>query len=242
MLRVACRTRQSRFLDIEGRYPVDLSLYLVTHRPSVTDDATFIDKVIQGVRGGVTCVQLRECDRDRSSSFKRAMALKEKLRLLGIPLIINDHIEVVLAAQAEGIHLGQNDFPCYEARRLLGPQAIIGLTVNRWADVVEAEKWDIDYLGVQVFPSRYTKPESLTEWGVEGVRKIRAFSRHRIVTIGGLTLENLSPVYQELNQQGDGIAMVGELWRSHDPASVAKQIRALFHRLAMEHGSFHAPL
>ncbi|MFC2049158.1 thiamine phosphate synthase [Chlamydiota bacterium] len=81
------------------------------------------------------------------------------------------------------MHLGQKDLDYAQARRFLGSRAIIGLTVDTWDDVLKAEEFDVDYLGVQIFPSKHTKPASVSIWGLEGLRKIRALSRHRIVTI-----------------------------------------------------------
>jgi thiamine-phosphate pyrophosphorylase len=198
---------------------------------------------MQAVHGGVTCVQYSDPHVNLHTKFKTAFSLKENLQACGIPLIVNNDIDVALAVQANGVHLGQKDLAYVQARSILGSRAIIGLTVNIWDDVLEAEEFDVDYLGVQIFPSKHTKPVSTALWGLEGLRKICAISRHRIVTIGGINLRNLSHVYKELNinERGDGVAMVGELWRSDDPKIAAKRVKDLFHKFSIDrrdHASF----
>ena len=225
-------------------FPIDLSLYLVTNRCYTKDDSHFIDKVLQTVHGGVTCVQYSDPYVDLHNQFKTALSLREKLRASGVPLIINNNVEVALAVQADGVHLGQKDLAYGHARRLIGSRAIIGLTVDTWDDVLKAEELDVDYLGVQIFPSKHTKPTSLSIWGLEGLRKIRAISKHRIVAIGGINLDNLLHVYKELNinEKSDGIAMVGELWRTSDPKMAAKRVMDLFHKFSVDKMRDHASL
>jgi thiamine-phosphate pyrophosphorylase len=197
-----------------------LSLYLVT--AEAEEDAQLYGRVRAAVQGGVTCVQLRE--KNPEVCLRRARLLRALLAPLSVPLIINDQAEVALACQA-GLHIGQQDMPYEEARALLGPDALIGLTVNTWADVERAEAWDIDYLGVQVFSSARTKPEETQFWGLEGLREVRARSRHRLVAIGGICLENIHQVYGALNPESDGVALVGALWRAPDPCAAAQALR-----------------
>lgn len=206
----------------------------MTNRFYVKDDFHLIEKVMQAVQGGVTCVQYSDPHADPHTKFKVALSLREKLYGSGVPLMINNHVDLALAVQADGVHLGQNDLDYLQARGLLGSRAIIGLTVDTWDDVLKAEELDVDYLGVQIFPSKYTKPMSRAIWGLEGLRKIRAISKHRIVAIGGINSSNLSHVYKELNinNQGDGVAMVGELWRRDDPEIAAKGVTELFYKFS----------
>ena len=225
-------------------YSIDLSLHLVTNRCYAKGDSHFIDKVMQAVHGGVTCVQYSDPHVNLHTKFKIALSLKEKLYASGVPLIINNHVDVALAVQADGVHLGQKDLGYGQARCLLGSRAIVGLTVDTWDDVLKAEELDVDYLGVQIFPSKHTKPTSVSIWGLEGLRKIRAISRHRIVAIGGINLDNLLHVYKELNinEQRDGVAMVGELWRTNDPKVAAERVKALFHKFSDDKKRDHASI
>ncbi len=197
----------------------DLSLYLVTERAYTRDQKEFLFKIQRAILGGVTCIQLR--DPDPQLCLETAASLHS----IHVPLIINNHIDVALKTQS-GLHIGQGDIPYKEARQILGPHATIGLTVNTLDDVLAAETLDVDYLGVQVFPSKNTKPEQSLVWGLEGLKQVRALSRHRLVAIGGIHLDNFKTVYSQLKPQQDGIALVGALWRGEDPCTEAQKILA----------------
>lgn len=191
----------------------------------------FVHKVVRAVKGGVTCVQIRDRHEDVRASIHTTLKLKKLLTRFKVPLIVNNRVDVAMATEADGVHLGQSDFPYSEARRLLGPRAIIGLSVDTWDDVVAAQELDVDYLGVsQLFPSKHTKPGCMSPWGLDGLKKIRQFSRHRLVVIGGVNLLNLKEVCKELHlgNDRDGVAMVGDLWRSDDPLLVAEEVQRVF--------------
>ena len=129
------------------RKDFDMSLYLVTDRPlSRGRDIEWI--VEEAVKGGATVVQLREKDCSTAEFVSIASRLMEKLKPLGVPLIINDRIDVALAVDADGVHIGQSDMPYATARRLLGNDKIIGLSVETMDEVVEANALDVDYIGV----------------------------------------------------------------------------------------------
>lgn len=206
---------------------IDLSLYLVTERTCIKDEEMLLNKAKQAIKGGITCLQLRDHNEDLQASIKTARHLKSLMASRGVSLIINNRIDVALAVGADGVHLGQKDFPIKEARKLLGKKSVIGLTVDKLEDVHAAEDLDVDYLGVQVFRSKNTKPNSSAVWGLDGLKKIKTISRHRIVAIGGIDLENLELVNSiiDLSKNQDGIAMVGALWRSEDLYITARKIR-----------------
>ena len=222
---VPVRTVSTRAFARKGK--IDLSFCLVTERRQAPNDEIFLKKAVRAIEGGVSCIQLRDSTEDLQISLKSALRLKERLAGTA-PLIINNRVDVALAVKAEGVHLGQRDFPVAEARRLLGMRSIIGLTVETLEDVERAENLDVDYLGVQLFPSKNTKPNSQFLWGLEGLKKIKALSRHRILTIGGIDLNNLPSIASviDLTKHQDGVAMVGALWRADDPYFMAKAIRA----------------
>ena len=176
----------------------------------VTDTAACLEKpletvVADAVRGGVVCVQLREKDASTRDILKKALALKAVLKPAGIPLIINDRVDIALAAGADGVHLGQSDMPCGLAREILGPRAIVGLSVETWEDVESAEKLDVNYLGVSpIFPTA-TKTDTGEPWGLEGLHRIRAYSRHPLVAIGGINHSNAAAV---LGAGAHGLAVI----------------------------------
>jgi thiamine-phosphate pyrophosphorylase len=195
-------------------------LYLVTDR-ALCGGRPLEEVVAQAVEGGVAWVQLREKDLSTRAFIELAVALKRLLAPAKVPLIINDRLDVALAAGADGLHVGQEDMPCELARRFLGPGAVIGLSVETWEDVERAQDQDVDYLGVSpVFPTP-TKTDTKAAWGLEGIRRIRAFSRHPLVAIGGLNPANAAAAVQA---GADGIAVVSAICASAEPRLAARDL------------------
>jgi len=222
-----------------SRSPIDLSLYLVTHRQSAANDEIFISKVLSAVQGGVTCVQIRDHKEDLGALTRTAKKLKALLTPLKVPLIINNYVEIA-AEVGVGVHLGQKDMPVSIARKILGPQATIGLSVDTWEDVIATQNLeddDVNYLGVsQLFGSVTTKPDYTRTWGIEGLKKVRDLSKRRLVPIGGINPSNIPSICKilKISPKGDGIAMVGELWRADHPYAVAKKIRAIMQQASQQ--------
>ncbi len=181
--------------------------------------------VARALEGGVASVQLREKELSTRAFLEEALTLKALLDAAGLPLIINDRVDVALAAGAAGVHLGQADLPCEAARRLLGPRAILGLSVECWEDVVRAEDQPVDYLGVSPVFATPTKTDTREPWGLEGLVRIRAFSRHPLVAIGGVHPGNAAA----LRQAGaSGLAVVSALCAVPDPAGAARELVQAF--------------
>jgi thiamine-phosphate pyrophosphorylase len=203
--------------------PFDLRLYLVTDR-DLAGGRSVEAVAAAAVRGGVTAVQLREKSLAAPEFVDLAIRLKSLLSPAGIPLIINDRLDVARAAAADGIHLGQTDVPPGEARRALGPQAIIGLSVESMDQARAAEDEDIDYLGVSpVFPTP-TKTDAGPGWGLEGLRRLRSVTRLPLVAIGGISAANAASV---LEAGADGLAVVSAIMSAPDPESAARGLRAI---------------
>ena len=202
---------------------IDYSLYLVANRDGITPKK-LIDIVLQAVEGGVTIVQLR----DKMSSFEEfchlAKALKEHLRPLKIPLIINDSVEVANAVAAEGVHLGQGDTTIKKARALLGPKAIIGLTVNNFNQGMEAERQDVNYLGAGPIFQTDTKTDCGESWDISDLYQLCRMSSHPVVGIGGI---NVSNVKQVLECNVGGIAVVSAIQNAANPKSAASELSML---------------
>ena len=197
-----------------------MGLYLVTDR-GLCGGRPLEAVVAEAVAGGAACVQLREKDLPTRAFLDSTQALKALLAPLGVPLIINDRLDIALAAGADGVHVGQEDMPCGELRRFLGPTAILGLSVETWEVVERAQDLEVDYLGVSpVFPTP-TKPDTKAAWGLEGIRRIRAFSRHPLVAIGGLSLDNAADA---VRAGADGIAVVSAICASPDPRRAAQAL------------------
>jgi thiamine-phosphate pyrophosphorylase len=187
-------------------------LYLVTDR-SLCGSRSLEDVVGQSLSGGVAYVQLREKNVSTRFFVEEARRIKALTSRRGVPLIINDRLDVALSVEAEGIHIGQDDMPYKDARKLMGPHSIIGLSVETWDDVVMAQELDVDYLGVSPVFATPTKTDTKGNWGLEGLARIRAYSRHPLVGIGGL---NASNVYDAVMAGADCIAVVSAICAAPD--------------------------
>ena len=200
---------------------VDWSLYLVTDR-ALSLGRPIEEIVLAAVDGGVTAVQLREKDCSTREFVALACNLKQLLTPRGVPLLINDRIDVALASHADGMHIGQSDMQYRDARRLLGAAALIGLSVETLEQAAEAEAWDCDYLGVgPIFPTA-TKPDAAAAWGLDRLTELRRISRHRLVAIGGIGASNAAMVAAT---GVDGIAVVSAICSAPDPGAAAALLR-----------------
>lgn len=177
--------------------------------------------VRKAVRGGVTMVQLREKDCSTEEFIKQAKALKKVLAGTGVPLIINDNVEVARAVDADGVHIGNSDMPYEEARRLMGDDKIIGLSVESMEDVEKANALDVDYIGISPIFATPTKTDTAVPFGLEGTREAVQRSIHPTVAIGGIHLSNVADV----RAMGvDGVAVVSEIMTASSPYSAAKRM------------------
>lgn len=198
-------------------------IYLVTDQQASLGRP--LDMVVeQAARAGVSCVQLREKNIDTKTFLEKAKQLKQILAPLKIPLIINDRIDIALAAEADGVHIGQSDMPYKEARHLMGPKSIIGLSVETWEDVEEAKNLDVDYLGVSPVFSTPTKTDTKGPWGIEGLKRIRSCLSHPLVAIGGLT----GPMQGVLAAGADAIAVVSAICSAGDPYAAAGELVRIY--------------
>jgi len=191
------------------------------------------DVVLKAAKGGVSCVQLREKDLPTRDFIEEALAVKKILLPLQVPLIINDRIDVALACGADGVHLGQQDMPYAMARRLMGEKAIIGLSVETWEDVVAAEKLDLDYIGVSPVFATPTKTDTKEPWGLAGLKKIKTFSRHSLVAIGGINISNAQAVAKA---GANCLAVVSAICSADDPASAAAELKNIMDEVTKKHG------
>ena len=205
-----------------SRFP-DWSLYLVTDR-RLAGERPLEDVVLAAVRGGVTAVQLREKQATTREYVSTARRLKALLAPLGVPLIINDRVDVALAAGADGVHVGQSDMDYKDVRRIAGPDFLVGLSVETMEQAQAAENLDADYLGVSPIFSTPTKTDTGEAWGIEGLTALRARSRHVLVAIGGINSSNAREV---IRAGADGIAVVSAICAAPDPEAAARELRRL---------------
>lgn len=199
-------------------------VYLVTDGQSLGGRA--LAAVVEAaVDGGVSCVQLREKHLNTRDFIAQAQAIRPLLRDRGIPLLINDRLDVALAVEADGVHIGQQDMPYPLARKLLGPQAIIGLSVESLDEVYEAEHYDVDYLGVSAIFATPVKTDTRHLWGLDGLRQVRHLSRHPLVAIGGIDQSNAAQV---VAAGADSIAVVSAICAATDPQQATANLARVF--------------
>jgi len=199
---------------------IDYSLYLVTDR-GLARGRAMLDVVRAAVKGGVTCVQLREKTCDTRQFIEEALAVKELLRSRGVPLIINDRVDVALAVGADGVHLGQKDMPLAAARAIVTDTMLIGISAESAADAVAAEKGGADYLGVSPIFATPTKTDAAAPLGLAGLQVIRRAVRLPLVGIGGLSRQNAAAV---VRGGADGIAVVSAIVAAKDPEMAAREL------------------
>jgi thiamine-phosphate pyrophosphorylase len=202
---------------------IDYSLYLVTDR-GLARGRSNIQIVTAAVRGGATVVQLREKDCSTRQFIEQGLAIKEFLKDHGVPLIINDRVDVAQAVKADGVHLGQTDMPLGLAKKILGDAMIIGISAESLQDAIEAEKGGADYLGVSPIYATPTKTDTVPPLGLEGLREIREAVKLPLVGIGGLNTENVADV---IRNGADGVAVVSAIVAADDPQTAAADLRKI---------------
>lgn len=203
--------------------PDILRLYLVTDQ-SLMRGRTLADMVAAAVEGGVSCVQLREKHLATREFLAQALLLKRLLAPHRVPLVINDRIDIALACDADGVHLGQSDLPVADARKLLPPNVFIGWSVESMDDVRQSTALSLDYLGVSPIFATPTKTDTKNAWGLEGLARVRAATHLPLVAIGGIHAGNAREV---LRAGADGLAVVSALCAADDPLSAASGLRSL---------------
>ena len=199
----------------------DYSLYLVTDRTLSLGRST-VEVVRAAIRGGVSCVQLREKGCSTREFMDEARLLKALLAGTGVPLFINDRLDVALAVGADGVHLGQNDLPIADARRLVGNRMIIGISAESVADAVRAEAEGADYIGASPVFTTPTKTDTAPPLGLAGLRAIRRAVQLPLVAIGGIDADNASQV---LRAGADGLAVVSAIVSAPCPRTAAAGLR-----------------
>lgn len=202
----------------------DLSLYLVAGAP-VAGARGLFETVREAVSGGVTMVQIRDPRAATRRLVEETYALKKLLQPQNVALIVNDRVDVVLAAGADGVHLGQDDMTASDARRLLGDDFIIGLSIGTPAefDASRDHLHAVDYLGVGPVCSTSTKSDAGNAIGVEGLAKIRALTALPIVGIGGLAVGQIGDV---VRAGAAGAAVVSAICGADDPKDAARELIA----------------
>ena len=200
---------------------VDYSLYLVTDR-SLSLGRSNLEVIEAAVSGGVTLVQLREKEASTQEFYLEGLKIKDYLEAAHIPLIINDRIDIALALDADGVHLGQEDMPVDVARKILGPHKIIGASAFTTEEAVAAESMGADYLGLSPILVTKTKPELVAEIGIQKISSLKQAVEIPIVGIGSM---NQSNAYEAVRAGLDGVAVVSAICSQEDPKAAARALK-----------------
>ena len=200
---------------------IDYTLYLCTDS-GLMSSATVEESVERAVQGGCSVVQLREKEASSLELFRLAERVKRVMDKYGVPLIINDRLDICQAVDAAGVHLGQSDLPCAEARRILGAEKIIGVSAATPEEAAKAQADGADYLGVgAVFPT--TTKTNTRKVTPEIIRGIRQAVTIPFVVIGGVNAENITRLY---GLGIDGAAVISAVIAQPDITAAAEKMRA----------------
>lgn len=205
-------------------HKVDYALMYVTD-DSIKDDNSFFLILEASLKGGATIIQLREKTCDTQTFYQRAVRCKEICEKYNAPLLINDRLDIALAIDADGVHIGQTDMPYAVARRLLGNSKIIGLSVSNKEQAEQPNAQAADYIGISPIFSTNTKTTDLAKpLGIAGLKEIRQLYAKPIVCIGGINKNNTRDL---MDHGADGIAVVSAISKAEDPEATTKELKKI---------------
>lgn len=197
---------------------MNLELYLVTN--PLENEEKFLKTIEDAIKGGVSIVQLREKDKDTGNLYNIAVKVKEITDKYDVPLIINDRIDIMLAVDCAGIHIGQSDMPCKVARKIIGNEKIIGVSAHNVEEALKAQKDGADYLGCGAIYSTSTK-KNANDMTKQCLEKIVEAVDIPVLAIGGLNTENV----ESLKDTGiSGICVVSAIMNSDNPEKTAEKL------------------
>lgn len=224
---------------------VDIRLYVIVD-PAIAQDRDLAELAAQAAAGGATLIQYRDKRVDTSQRVAEARRIRAALAGTGVPLLINDRVDIALAAGADGVHLGQGDMTPADARRLLGAQAIIGRTIKNTADVAALPDEPVDYACIGGVFATASKHNNAAPVGLDGLRHLRNQIRELAPTlpagaIAGINIRNAADV---IRAGADGIAVISAVIAAPDPRKAAADLRHIVdqalqntHRLTNQPGT-----
>lgn len=201
---------------------VNYTLYLVTDRSFIKDKP--LDKAVEeAILGGATLVQIREKDVDSLDFYKEALKVKEVCKKYNVPLIINDRVDIALAVDADGVHVGQSDLPCSIVRSILGLEKIIGVSTSNVKEALKAQEDGADYVGVgAVFPT--TTKDDADSVTIEELSNIKKSLNIPVVAIGGISENNI----EKLKPANiDGVAVISAILGKENITKAAENLKKL---------------
>ena len=203
---------------------IDYSVYLVTDHRNKTDEE-FLNVIEEAIKGGTTIVQLREKTASTKDFYELALKVKEITSRYDVPLLINDRIDIALAIDSDGVHIGQDDMPADIARKIIGKDKILGVSASTVAEAKKAEADGADYIGSgAVFPTS-TKDDA-DSVSIEDLKEIVSSIDIPVVAIGGITLENASL----LKDTGiAGFSVVSAIMSADNPKEASQKLKEIYH-------------
>jgi thiamine-phosphate pyrophosphorylase len=198
-------------------------LYLVTD-PGLSQGRGHLTIVGSAIRGGITMVQYREKELSTLRMIQEAAAILKLCRSAGIPFIVNDRVDVALAVDADGVHVGQDDLPASVARKLIGRKKILGVSAGSTAEALKAAADGADYIGASPVFSTPTKPDAPPPLGIRGLRDITRAVKIPVVAIGGISAQNAAAMKEA---GAAGVAVVSAIVSAVDPEAAARTLRAV---------------
>ncbi|MHB8628915.1 MAG: thiamine phosphate synthase [Aggregatilineales bacterium] len=201
---------------------VNWLVYVIADRRAI-HGPSLVEVVRAAIVGGATVVQLREKQAATQDMVRLGQALHEMTRVAGIPLIVNDRVDVALAVDAEGVHVGPDDMPALLARHLIGPHRLLGVSAGTVAEARQAEQDGADYIGVGDVYGTPSKPDAGSPIGLNGLAEIARSVKIPAVGVGGITPDNALAVIQA---GAKGVAVISAVMGAPDPRAAASRLRA----------------
>lgn len=201
---------------------IDLSLYLVLD-PTLCAEKGMVQTAVEAVEGGATVVQLRAPDWKKRRFYDCAVQLKKALKPYGVPLIINDHVDVAIAMDADGVHVGQKDLPVNIVRQMIGKDKILGLSISNSQEAIDCDPSIVDYIGIGPIFATNTKPDAAPAMGIEGFAEAAAHCPLPNVAIGSVKEKDIVPL---IRAGANGIAVVSAICGQPEPKKAALKLKA----------------
>jgi thiamine-phosphate pyrophosphorylase len=195
----------------------------------ITDHATsqgraVVEVVRAAIAGGATMIQLREKEATTRAMVELGHILHDITQMAGVPLIVNDRIDVALAIRAAGVHVGQDDMPAVRARQLIGPDKLLGVSAETPAQAQQAERDGADYLGVGPVYATPSKSDATAPIGLDGLRAAVQSTTLPVLAIGGITSDNAAATFQA---GAAGVAVISAVVGAADPEAAARALRSV---------------
>lgn len=206
------------------RAGLDLSLYVVTDS-NLSLGRSHEEVVAQAIAGGADVIQYRDKDASDGQRYHTALKLQALASRAGALFIVNDSLDIALAANADGLHVGQDDFPADVARRLLGPNKVLGVSVENPEQAQKAARDGADYVAIgPIYPTSLAKPDAGIEIGLGPITELRRHTKLPIVAIGGIKHHHVADVCRA---GADGIAVISAIVSAPDIAQAAREMKRL---------------